>query len=127
MDPEPVRVALGAIDAAAPLEAKVRSVVVLLRKRFGGVMGMLSAMGVHPDPHGRHVPEHVKKKGRMAGYLAAVLEPDAARLRIEPEAAARIIRLVVFASEIPELGGSHRVTDDDLVDFIINGIARKDP
>jgi hypothetical protein len=126
MDPEPGRVALGAIDAAAPLEEKVRSVVAILRKRFGGVMGILSALGTRPDPHGRNVSAHVKKRAQMSGFLAAVLEPDASRLRIEPEAAARIIRLVVFASEIPELGGPHRVTDDELVDFILGGIARKD-
>ncbi len=127
MDPEPFRRAVRAIDAAAPLEDKVRQIVVLLRERFTGVVGIMHALG-GPDRaklkgghDGRHGP-----RVEMATAVAGVLETESARLRIDAPTAAHLIRLIVFASEFPSLSEAKRLTTDELVDFILRGIARED-
>jgi len=37
-----------------------------------------------------------------------------------------MIRLIVFASEIPAFNETQALTTDELVDFILRGIARED-
>lgn len=126
LDLDPICTTLADIDPSSPLEEKVRRAVRHLRERFHGIMGMMSALGVHGNPHDRSPHADTHHRGRLIGHLARLLKPDAEMLRIDPMSAARLIRLVVFASEIPPFSGPHRVADDELVDFILSGIARRD-
>jgi AcrR family transcriptional regulator len=131
MDPAPFRTAIEAIDSDATLEAKVRAIVELLRERFTGIMGIMQALG-GPERHGvkhSHTGEpgdpHLAK-AQMAGIVAGVLETESNRLRLDPTTSAHLIRLLVFASEIPPFNEARRLTTDELVDFILRGIARED-
>jgi AcrR family transcriptional regulator len=131
MDPAPFKRAIEAIDDDATLEVKVRAIVELLRGRFTGIMGVMQALG-GPDRHGvKHsdtgatTDPHLAK-AQMAGIVAGVLEAESERLRLDPTTAAHLIRLLVFASEIPPFNEARRLTDDELVDFILRGIARED-
>lgn len=125
MDPAPFRRAVQAIDASAALEQKVRKIVELLRERFTGVVGVMHALGgpgvhgVKDAAHGAHPP-----RVEMATAVAAVLETERERLRLDPPTAAHMVRLVVFASEFPSLSEARRLTTDELVDFILRGIVR---
>jgi AcrR family transcriptional regulator len=125
MDPEPIRVALQQIDLGETLEEKVRQVVVLLRSRFAGIMGIMHSLGMSTPP-----PSAVERKETMraeAGtVLAEILESERGRLRLDSAKAASLVRLVVFASEIPVFSDSDPLTTDDLVDFILRGIAREE-
>ena len=106
----------------------MRHVVVLMRARFAGIMGMMNALGMgdrhhhRPDRHGGH--DH--HRAQMEGLLSGLLESERDRLRIDPTTAAHLIRLIVFASEIPAFNDPKALTTDDLVDFILRGIARED-
>ena len=131
MDPAPFKREIEAIDPDATLEAKVRAIVELLRERFTGIMGVMQALG-GPERHGvkhSHTGDandpHLAK-AQMAGIVAGVLETESARLRLDPTTAAHLIRLLVFASEIPPFNEARRLTTDELVDFILRGIARED-
>ncbi len=125
MDPEPIRSALQSIDEDLPLEQKVHDAVVLLRSRFAGIMGVMHALGVSAPP-----PDAVERRRAVraaAGtVLAGILESERQRLRLDPAKSASFIRLVVFASEIPSFSDSDPLTTDELVDFILRGIARED-
>ena len=127
MDPEPFRRSVRAIPEDAPLEEKVRQVVVLLRERFTGIVGIMHALGgpdrakIKGGHDGRHGP-----RVEMATAVTAVLETESARLRIDASTAAHLTRLVVFASEFPSFNDAKRLTTDELVDFILRGIARED-
>jgi AcrR family transcriptional regulator len=128
MDPEAIREGLSSIDPALTLEEKVRQVVVLMRARFAGIMGIMSAVGMSE----RHAHRHRRRGGpvhdraQMEGLLTSLLETERDRLRISPHVAAQMIRLIVFASEIPAFNETQALTTDELVDFILRGIARED-
>ncbi len=127
MDPTPLRRAIELIDPVAPLEDKIREIVVLLRERFTGIVGIMHALG-GPDRatiKGGHDGHH-GPRAEMATAVAAVLETESERLRIEPATAAHLVRLIVFASEFPSFTEAKRLTTDELVDFILRGIARED-
>jgi AcrR family transcriptional regulator len=127
MDPAPFRRAVGQIDASATLEVKLRVIVELLRERFTGIVGMMHALG-GPDRakfKGGHDAHHAPRV-EMATAVAAVLETESARLRIDSPTAGHLVCLVVFASEFPSFSEARRLTTDELVDFILRGIARED-
>jgi AcrR family transcriptional regulator len=126
MDPETIRAGLSAIDADAPLEDKVRHAVVLMRTRFAGIMGMMNALGMGDHHHRGRRGGHDHHRAHMEGLLSGLLESERDRLRIEPTTAAHLIRLIVFASEIPAFNDPQSLTNDELVDFILRGIARED-
>lgn len=123
MDPEPIRAALQAIDPTDPLEVKLTAVVGAMRERFSGVLGILHSLGVEKHPPGHSKGEH---RAEMEGMLASLLASDRGRLRFDPELAARLVRMVVFSSVMPPFRGDQPVATEDLVDFILGGIARKD-
>ncbi len=128
MDPEAIRTGLTSIDPSLTLEQKVRAVVVLMRARFAGITGIMSALGIS-ERHGRR---HIRRgapihhHAQMEGLLSGLLESERDRLRIDPTTSAQLIRLIVFASEIPAFNDPKALTTDELVDFILRGIARED-
>jgi AcrR family transcriptional regulator len=126
MDPETIRAGLQGIDPDLPLEEKVRRVVVMMRARFAGIMGIMTALGMADHGHHRGLrgrpPAH--DRAQMEGLLAGLLEAEHERLRMDANTAAHLIRLLVFASEIPAFNDPHSLTTDELVDFIMRGIAR---
>ncbi len=123
MDPEPIRATLKAIDPADPLEAKLTAVVDSMRERFSGLLGILHALRVERHPAGHAKGEH---RAEMEGMLASLLDADRESLRFDPEVAARLVRMVVFSSVMSPFRGDDPVATEDLVDFIVNGIGRKD-
>ncbi len=125
MDPTPIRAALQQIDPGGTLEEKVRQVVVLLRARFAGITGIMHALGMSGPPP--HAVERRKAARAEAGTVVAeLLDTERDRLRIDSAKAASLVRLIVFASEIPVFTDSDPLTNDEIVDFILRGIARED-
>ncbi len=125
MDPTRVREQLRAIPADAPLEDKVRTIVVVLRARFKGVVGMMHALGMSGPP--KHIPsndERIRQRMITEGVTRELLAAHADELRVEPIEAVQLIRMLVFASEFPALNDGPQFTTDQLTDIILRGIAR---
>ncbi len=123
LDPEPLRRQLREIDASRPLEWKVERVLVHLRERFRGIIGVMSALGTRTPPHRDHHHHNDIYESIIADLLAA----DAERLSATPSQVARYLRLVAFASSVPAFGESIGLDTDELVDLITNGIASGHP
>lgn len=118
MDPSQVRAALARVDHSAPVEERMRALVLLLADRFAGVMGLMAAAGM-TRPKGAR-----ESKERFLAMLTEAIEPDAAALRVDPGTAARIMRMVAFASAIETTHGEQSLTVDELVDLILHGVLR---
>jgi len=123
LDPEPVFVTLERLDTSMPLEEKVRAVVTIYRKRFAGIVGIMSALGQRKPPHAHaHSPE-AEERARV--IFTRLFEPDADRIRIDPGLAVFLIRLLSFGTSIPMFTAERDVDTDELVDFLLRGIVKE--
>lgn len=116
LDPEPLRRSLSYIDPDLTLEQKVNDILFHLRTRFTGIIGIMSAIGTKPTHHGRDVQQE------LIEVITAVLESEAVRLRVPPEQAAYIIRIIAFAVSIDSFHASYRMETTDIANFIVFGI-----
>ncbi len=123
MDPEPTFCLLEKIDPTLELEVKVRAVVEVFRERFSGVVGIVSALGHRKGPHEHKQDPHADERARV--IFTALFAPDAHRFRIDPGLAVFFIRLLTFGSAMPMFTADRDVDTDQLVDFIMQGIAKE--
>ena len=82
-DPAAVEAELRAIDAALPLEARLETAVEILQHRFGFIGQLMMAMGMTKVP-GPKWGMRNRRTPPSLDTLAAVFEPDRARLRRDP-------------------------------------------
>lgn len=120
LDPEAFRAGLRLIDPNAPLDEKVRDILIHLRARFTGIMGVMSAVGLKGPPPG---PD---RSGEFVEIVSNVLASETERLRIPIEQAAFLIRLVAFGVSIESFNHSHPFDSDELAQFVLYGIAGKE-
>jgi len=123
LDPTPTLEALAAIDLAAPVEDKVLRIAEILRARFAGVTGILTALGLREPPN--LVPRHAERVRDSRSAIAAILETDRDRLRAEPEAVGHMLRLMCFAAALPPIAGVRATTTQEIVDVLLNGVLKE--
>ena len=116
LDPEPIRRSLSYIDPEATLEQKVNDILFHLRTRFTGIMGIMSAIGMRPPPTA------VDVRKQLVDIITEVLEGESVRLRVPPEQAAYIIRIIAFAASIESFNDDYRLETTDIANFIVFGI-----
>lgn len=117
LDAEPFRKKLRAVDVDLPLEARVRSIVVLMRERFTTVFTVMTALGLLGKPHS-HDPRR-----DFTEILSHSLEPDLERLHFTAERSAQIIRMVGLAACMPQIHLGTGFDDDEITALILYGIA----
>jgi AcrR family transcriptional regulator len=117
LDPEPIRRSLSYIDPDLTLEQKVNDILFHLRSRFTGIMGIMSAIGMKGRP-----PGGTDFRQDLADVIAVVLESEAPRLRVPPQQAAYIIRIIAFAASIESFNDSHHFETTEIANFIVYGI-----
>jgi AcrR family transcriptional regulator len=113
-----VQMAKGIVDPALPLEEKVAALVGGTREWMRGAMRMVSLIGRDEAAKFFSRPHD----GGYAAALAAAFAPDADALNVPLDRLAAIMRIAGMA------GAAHRgqhaaLTDDELVHFILYGIA----
>lgn len=120
LDPTPTISALEAIDPALPLKAKVEEIVEIVRRRFEGVTGILTALGIreHPMPNSPH--QNPGERGRSAA--ARLLEPHRDELRLDPEDVIHMLRLMCLAASLPPMGAIRPATNREIADVILHGV-----
>jgi AcrR family transcriptional regulator len=115
IDPEPMRAKLRGIDPDDPTEEKVRQVMALLRERFTGFIGFMTAIGVSGPPPGTRPSD--------ADWITTVrrlFRDD--ELGIPAETFAFYLRMIAFATSVPAFNAPHDFTVDELADLIVHGI-----
>jgi len=118
-----VIVALERLDTSRSLEEKVRAVVTIYRERFAGIVGIMSALGHRKPPHAHVHNPAAEERARV--IFTRLFEPDADRIRIDAGFAVFLIRLLSFGASIPMFTAEREVDTDQLVDFIMQGIAKE--
>ena len=124
MDQRPAIAALRRIDVALPLRERLRAAVVIITARLDAVWELMFAMRMlnQPDAAGRRgrVTEPADQEAHDA--LTALVGADADQLRVPPEQAARLLRLITFAGSHPRITNAHPLTADEIVDLLLDGV-----
>ncbi len=93
----------------------------LLRERFAGVIGFMSALRMAGGPP----PPGVQVSGEgWIDHFRDLLGPDADALSVPVELVAHHLRLVAFASAIPPFNTPHRFSDDELLALVAHGVLK---
>lgn len=123
VDSEPTCRRLRGIGPELTLEETIGSVVAILRERFAGIVGLMSVLGGHEHARGGRHHEHAEAPS--ASVVASLLERHRDRMRLDPVAAAHLIRVLVFGVSMPHFGSDSELTTDDIVDFVLRGIVKE--
>jgi AcrR family transcriptional regulator len=149
LDPAPYVAELRQIDAFDSLEQVLTQAVDAMRRRLESVwqiMWMLRVSGppgnerdtskfvvvekatAEPGSTGaeqgmpRFGPDNRPDMTEATNTLAALLEPHGDQLRLDPIEAARMFRLVTFASAHPSITDGQPMSTPDIVDLLLHGI-----
>lgn len=126
LDPEPIATALDAIDAAAPFGEQLTVAAEILGARYEKTTALIGMARSMPD-HGKPGPEaHRIAQEAMAAVAAALahlMERHRDRLSVEPAQAAILLRGLIFANAHHLLNPDQRMTPQQIVGVLLNGIA----
>src|SRR4051812_4364835 len=109
----------GIVDATLPLEEKVSRLVRGAREHARGVFAMLSLL--EPEEAGEYIAR--ARSGGFEAAIASAFAPDAEKLGVAPERVAALMRIAVIAASAPAHHQHSRLDDEELVQFILYGIA----
>ncbi len=113
------RMTEGLVDPALPLDEKVAALVTGMRTWTSSMMRMLSLVDREDIPHFLSGP----RDGTYRAAIAAVFAPDAAELALPLERLGSIMRIAGIAANAARVDEQAGLTDDELVHFILYGIA----
>jgi AcrR family transcriptional regulator len=113
------QLAEGIVDPALPLDEKVRAVVIGMRARVGQVMRMVSLLPRSEAAAVLHRP----RQDTFSSAIARAFVSNAHEITVPLEKLGAILRLGAFAANGDRFGGTHALTDDDVVHLILHGIA----
>lgn len=110
---------LRAIDPTEGLESKLTRVMTLMHRRFQGALRVMSVFG---DGRPARHSEHEVEAARVVDDLFAA---DAAQLAWPPARIMQAVRLLAFASSVPEIAASEiPFTNEELALLLVSGIRR---
>lgn len=114
-DPGPFRDRLRGIDPDDPAEEKLRQLVGLMRERFEGVIGFVTALGLEQRP-----PAQPAEEGDWFEILHRMFRPE--ELAVPIDTLGFYVRLVAFGSAIPLFNQPHPFETEELVTLIARGV-----
>lgn len=114
LDPEPLERSLAGIDPAQPFESRLIEATELIRRRVVDVWHIVSQLS------GR-LREQATRPPTDSDELTALFAAERDRLRVEPEAAARLLRALTLSLTHPMLNGDP-LPSDEIVAVVLHGI-----
>jgi AcrR family transcriptional regulator len=138
LDPAPFVAELRQIDPYSSLEQVLTDAVDAMRRRIESVWQMMWMLRVSGPPgNERDTSKFVVVTGadknpsvspapdmtEATNALADLLIPHRAELRLPPAEAARMFRLITFASAHPRIADGQPLTTREIVDLLLHGIS----
>jgi AcrR family transcriptional regulator len=128
-DPSALIDELAKVDRGARLEDRLVRAVEALQAHVRRVISVLYALrssrqpGLSPErPAGPPGHRHPDDAEAIIASLVALIEPDAAQLRFEPNEAARRLHMVTFAGSHPMITHGQALTAPEIVSLLLDGI-----
>ena len=114
------------IDLDLELGERLVAFTTLLQRRFVGIFGLMSAMGMRKPPDNLRDPE--VRERLTHGGLAMLLAPDADRFTGPVERVVDFVRLLTFSGSHPHLSDQRPLAPEEIVDVVLHGVLkREDP
>nr|WP_246211716.1 TetR/AcrR family transcriptional regulator [Phytoactinopolyspora alkaliphila] len=121
LDPGDMEQKLLVIDLTSPLPTRLEWAAKLLQRRMAGLVELASVVGPASFPRGQSA-EQREQHERLHQLLVKIFEPDRDKLRVEPDHAARLLRIIAFGGSHPRLADGPLLTPAEIVDLLLNGI-----
>jgi hypothetical protein len=129
VDPAPVQAELDQIYPEAPLDLQLAEAARILTQRFETVIALVGILATLP-----HGPTHqpgpplfvAEANAAINESLAVIFERHQDRLRLKPARAANAFRGLLLAASHPTLAVTERLTIDEVVAVLLEGIAAPD-
>jgi AcrR family transcriptional regulator len=129
VDPAPVQAELDQIYPEAPLDLQLAEAARILTQRFETVIALVGILATHPHgpTHQPGPPQFVAEANAAINEsLAVIFERHQDRLRLKPARAANAFRGLLLAASHPTLAVTERLTIDEVVAVLLEGIAAPD-
>ncbi|WP_211267035.1 TetR/AcrR family transcriptional regulator [Nonomuraea candida] len=129
-DPEPALEVLASVDPAAGLRERLREAVARLRAGMRANANLVVAPRELMDGDAEFRDRMMSYRQAILSGLAALMEPDRARLRRSPEAAAHLLLMLVAVSVQRSLGLGDEfgdMEDDEIVSVLLDGLLVRAP
>lgn len=110
------------VDPDLELRERLVAFTTLLQRRFVGIFGLMSAMGMRKPPDNLRDPE-VRERLTQGG-LAMLLAPDAERFTVPVERVVDFVRLLTFSGSHPHLSDQRPLAPEEIVDVILHGVLK---
>lgn len=124
-DIEPFLDDLASIDARLDLRGRLLEVVTRLQARFTGIFALMTAMGMVGPPRAhRHLADG---RHRAEEIMVALVAPDADRLTCSPEQLVHLLRLLTFSGSHPHISDGRRLTPEQIVGVVLDGVLAPAP
>lgn len=115
---------LQGIDASLEFRARLTEIVIRLQARFTGIFALMSALGISGPPKAHKHTEAGRR--RAEEIMVALVEPDADLIACTPADLVHMLRLFTFSGTHPHLSEGRRLTPQQIVDTLLDGVLRGD-
>ena len=123
MDMQPFLDDLAAVDVTLQFRPRLIELVTRLQARFAGIFALMSALGMSGPPRAQ---KHTEAGRRHAEeIMVALVEPDADLITCTPADLVHMLRLFTFSGTHPHLSEGRRLTPEQIVDTLLDGVRRK--
>lgn len=114
------------VDRSLPLRDRMKAAVEIIAARLDAVWELIAALRLFGPPQnrpqGRAAASRDQMRELLPQELMALIEPDAALLRVDTGQAARILNLVTVACTHPRITEANPLTSDEIVDLLLDGL-----
>lgn len=114
---------LAVIDVSLGLRERLVEIVTRLQKRFTGIFALMSALGISGPPKAQKHTEAGRR--RAEEIMVALVEPDADLITCTPADLVHMLRLFTFSGTHPHLSEGRRLTPEQIVDTLLDGVRRR--
>jgi AcrR family transcriptional regulator len=115
---------LDEIEATLPLRDRLVAVTRVMQQRFLASFGLIRALGLSGPP--AHVKADIEGRrawrAQASAAIAEFIEPDAARLRVEPLELVRILWLLTFSGSHADITDGNLMSAEEIVDTLLYGL-----
>lgn len=120
---EPFLEDLAGIEPSLEFRPRLIEIVRRLQDRFTGIFALMTALGISGPPKARKHTEAGRR--RAEEIMIALVEPDAELITCTPADLVHMLRLFTFSGTHPHLSEGRRLTPEQIVDTLLDGVRRK--
>jgi len=120
MDMQPFLDDLSAVDRSLEFRDRLIELVTRLQARFTGIFALMTALGISGPPRAQKHTEAGRR--RAEEIMIGLVEPDADLITCTPAELVHMLRLFTFSGTHPHLSEGRRLTPEQIVDTLLDGV-----